>query len=116
MWNLYTVNDGLWLAKVTTSYFIYEIDFKNLVQTNTKTGTRRVIRRLALGDTGGVQAPAAIPSPIKPWFATAAGDSSADADDDDEDSDDTGGFGVAVKMGRATTGCAAGELPYADAD
>lgn len=86
-------NAALRLRFVTTDYFIYEIDFVNMIQTNMKSGTRRVLRRVLPGETPTEAPPSSIPEAVAPGCGphdTAA--SSGDEDDagsghgDDDDS------------------------------
>merc|ERR1712137_623148 len=68
--------------------FKYEVNYKDMIQTNTKTGTRRVLRRVPAGETVSSAAPETIPDPVKPTAHAFESVDDDNDDDDDEDSDD----------------------------
>lgn len=51
---------------VHSDYFPYEINFTEMFQTNMKTGTRRIIRRIVEGETPSNSPPLKVPVPVKP--------------------------------------------------
>lgn len=77
-----------------TDYFWYEIDFGKMIQTNRKSGTRRVIRRVLPGAPRTSEAPSAIPEKVAPTKASEAPPESEDEDEplgaEEEDDDDAG--------------------------
>jgi len=83
-WRQFGTNDGLAVRFISTDYFKYEINYDTMIQTNTKSGTRRVIRRVAPGEEASAEAPTEIPEPVKP----VAPAPESDDDDDEEMADD----------------------------
>jgi hypothetical protein len=80
-------NGGLDVRHITTGYFTYEVDFRKMTQTNTKSGTRRAIRRVPPGETPTPTPPSVIPTAAKPK-PEAAAESSAEEEEDDDVIDD----------------------------
>merc|ERR1712007_18760 len=66
---------------IKTDLFKYEVDFGNMLQTNIKTGTRRVIRRVPPGVVPSSAPPDIIPEPVK-------GIPESEEEDDDGEDDD----------------------------
>lgn len=89
-WLQYRANPALAVRFITTDYFVYEIDFEEMVQTNTKSGTRRAIRRIALGDEASEAPPASIPEARAPVRAPKEEPASSSAECEDEDGCETG--------------------------
>lgn len=79
---------GLEVRFVRSAYWRYEINFTDMVQTNVKTGMRRVIRRLAPGDLGSKEPPEKIPEPAEPKAEEE--EEEDDEDEEDEDEEDEG--------------------------
>jgi hypothetical protein len=74
-------NPGLDVRYITTGYFTYEVDFRNMTQTNTKSGTRRAIRRIEHGEVPSDAPPSVIPTAVKPKPEVAAAESSAEEEE-----------------------------------
>merc|ERR1719469_439052 len=93
-WRQSESNDGLTLRVLSSDYFSYEVDYRSLLQTNIKTGTRRVIRRVLPGATASGDAPIIIPEKVAPRKVPVVGDDgedeadAEDAEDGDEDEDE----------------------------
>mmetsp|Transcript_41157 Transcript_41157/g.95333 ORF Transcript_41157/g.95333 Transcript_41157/m.95333 type:complete len:497 (+) Transcript_41157:73-1563(+) len=87
-WNQYNSNAGLGVRVVNSDYFKYEVNFTEMIQTNTKSGMRRVIRRVPAGEKPSPAAPEKIPDPVKPAVARADESSDEDMGDDGEDEDE----------------------------
>lgn len=66
LWRQFNGNVRLGVRVLQSSMFWYSIDFENMIQTNQKSGTRRVIRRVAPGTTPSQDAPSVIPSKVAP--------------------------------------------------
>lgn len=85
-WRQYNTNEGLGVRLIQSDYFKYEVNFTDMIQTNTKSGTRRVIRRVAAGERPSAAAPEKIPEKVAPRADAAEEDSDdEEAEDDDED-------------------------------
>lgn len=82
-WRCSQTNDGMSVRVLRSDYFTYEVDYKAMLQTNLKSGTRRVIRRLAPGEASSDDAPAVIPTKVDP----APGKVADDEGDDDKEED-----------------------------
>jgi len=82
MFKLARTNTNLGVRIVHTSYFAYEININSMIQTNIKTGTRRVIRRIEEGEEASPDPPSSIPEPVKPRELPK--DEEEDADDHDQ--------------------------------
>merc|ERR1712187_393402 len=60
-YQLLETNEGLDVRSITTNYFTYEVDFRNMLQTNTSSGTRRAIRRVPPGEVASETPPSILP-------------------------------------------------------
>lgn len=87
-WHQFTNNDGLEIRFIQTDYFKYEVNFKEMIQTNTKSGTRRVIRRTPAGEKPSPAKPDVIPDPVAPAPAAAAAETSDEEEEDDVEPED----------------------------
>eukprot|EP00928_Gymnodinium_smaydae_P035923 TRINITY_DN25197_c1_g1_i2.p1 TRINITY_DN25197_c1_g1~~TRINITY_DN25197_c1_g1_i2.p1 ORF type:complete len:467 (-),score=96.51 TRINITY_DN25197_c1_g1_i2:133-1533(-) len=86
-WKQFERDPTLNVRLIQSDYFKYEVDFGAMIQKNTKSGMRRVVRRIADGQEASSDPPDEIPEPGKPdpsWKAAA---------DDSEDEDDASGGG-----------------------
>uniref|UniRef100_A0A7S1WXK8 NAD(+) ADP-ribosyltransferase n=1 Tax=Alexandrium catenella TaxID=2925 RepID=A0A7S1WXK8_ALECA len=63
-WRQYNTNEGLGVRFVQSDYFKYEVNFTDMIQTNTKSGMRRVIRRVPAGEKPSPAAPEKIPEKV----------------------------------------------------
>jgi len=79
-WRQYNTNEGLGVRFVQSDYFKYEVNFTEMIQTNTKSGTRRVIRRVPAGEKPAPAAPEKIPEKV-----AARKEPEEDDEDDEED-------------------------------
>jgi len=86
-WHQFEENAGLEVRFVQSDYFKYEVNFSTMVQTNLKSGMRRVIRRVAPGKKPSPEAPSVIPEKAKP---AAPAPESSEEEDEEEDVDDEG--------------------------
>jgi len=86
-WKQLCSNKGLDIRLVQSDYFKYEINFTELIQTNTKSGTRRAIRRIPAGEHPSQEPPSKIPAPVKP-VAPPAEESDDEEEMDDEDGEE----------------------------
>jgi len=90
-WHQFEGNAGLEVRFVQSDYFKYEVNFSTMVQTNLKSGMRRVIRRVAPGKKPSPEAPSVIPEKAKP--AAPAAESSEDEEEEDVEDDEEAGEG-----------------------
>lgn len=93
-WRQSKRNDGLDVRVIRSDYFTYEVNYKFMLQTNVKTGTRRVIRRLNPGEEASPDEPAVIPDKVAPRKPIAPEEEAEEDDEEavgeDEDDDDDG--------------------------
>mmetsp|Transcript_47312 Transcript_47312/g.146359 ORF Transcript_47312/g.146359 Transcript_47312/m.146359 type:complete len:497 (-) Transcript_47312:143-1633(-) len=87
-WRQYNTNEGLGVRFVQSDYFKYEVNFTEMIQTNTKSGTRRVIRRVPAGEKPSPAAPEKIPEKAAPREEKPDESSDEDADPEGEDEED----------------------------
>mmetsp|Transcript_27341 Transcript_27341/g.63750 ORF Transcript_27341/g.63750 Transcript_27341/m.63750 type:complete len:476 (-) Transcript_27341:7-1434(-) len=84
-WKVCETNEGLAVRFVQTKYYKYEVNFTEMIQTNIKTGTRRVIRRVAEGERASDDPPEKVPDPVPP--KKVPDEEEEDEDDDEADED-----------------------------
>jgi len=89
-WRQYNSNEGLGVRFVHSDYFKYEVNFTDMIQTNTKSGTRRVIRRVPAGEKPSPAAPHKIPEPAEPAKPAAAPEADSSEDEDADGEEDEG--------------------------
>eukprot|EP00927_Polykrikos_kofoidii_P057090 TRINITY_DN51198_c0_g1_i1.p1 TRINITY_DN51198_c0_g1~~TRINITY_DN51198_c0_g1_i1.p1 ORF type:complete len:469 (+),score=112.71 TRINITY_DN51198_c0_g1_i1:57-1463(+) len=114
-WDQFTNNDGLEKRFVQTSHFKYEVNFSDMIQTNLKSGTRRVIRRVRSDEKPSPKPPSKIPVPIKPAPPEAedSGDEEEEDEAEDDGEDEEEEDGVGDEDGMEIADGAADEAPLA---
>jgi len=83
LWQQFSNCAALDVRLVQTDYFEYEVDFGNMVQTNRKSGMRRVLCRVAAGCPCPSDAPKHIPEKAAPVKKPEAPPESEDEDEDE---------------------------------
>lgn len=92
---------GLEVRFIKSDYFRYEINFKEMTQTNMTSGTRRVIRRVPAGERGSPEPPAHIPEAAKPVKPAEESDDEEDEPVPESDEDEEADEGEGAEEGGA---------------
>mmetsp|Transcript_68977 Transcript_68977/g.205270 ORF Transcript_68977/g.205270 Transcript_68977/m.205270 type:complete len:597 (+) Transcript_68977:72-1862(+) len=106
-WRQYAASEGLGVRFVQADYFKYEVNFTEMIQTNTTSGTRRVIRRVPAGEKPSPAAPEKIPEKAAPREEKP--DESSDEDEDPEDGDEDEDEAAEAEAGDAEAAAAGAE-------